>query len=58
MPAKPFNSGGWRTTGRTRVRTGWFGFAVVEAEREYMDGRKVWARLPGHKILSEVAEHA
>ncbi|MBA1157774.1 hypothetical protein [Microvirga mediterraneensis] len=53
MPSRPFNSNGQRPTGRIRIRTSWFGFAVFEEEREYIDGTRVWARVPGYRILSE-----
>lgn len=53
MPQKSFNSGGWRTTGRTRIRNNWLGLAVYEEEREYSDGQRLWAKVQGYRILTD-----
>ena len=40
MPYKPFNSGGYRGTGKTRIRNRLFG-AILE-EIQYTDGTVKW----------------
>lgn len=50
MPARSFNSLGWRRTGRVRVRTVWI-FAILEEEIERYDGERSWQRAAGYRIL-------
>jgi hypothetical protein len=56
MPKPRFNTGGWRLTGRVRLRTSWFGFAILEEEREHTDGSVTWARASRGRLLV-VEEH-
>jgi hypothetical protein len=44
-PPLDYNGLGWATTGRVRVRTGFFGFAVVEELYVHRNGRAEWRRL-------------
>lgn len=52
-PPPDFNAGGWFRTGRIRIRTGWFGFARLEEEREFRDGARSWHTVRGHRIMTE-----
>jgi hypothetical protein len=53
-PPPDWCADGSHATGRLRVRTSWLGFAVLEEEREFTDGERVWKRLrSGYAILGE-----
>lgn len=52
-PLPSFSVGGFAPMGTIRIRTGWFGFAVVEELYEYTDGTQHWRRLFLPKIISE-----
>lgn len=45
-PPLDFNVGGWAETDSFRIRTGWFGFAVLEQLIVYRDGSSAWKRRP------------
>ena len=44
-PPPSFTVGGFRSTGRVRIRIGFFFFPVVEELYEYSDGSVRWKRL-------------
>ena len=54
-PGPPFdyNADGWASTGRIRIRTGWFGFAVAEEMYVCVDGSTTWRRLFLSKVIVE-----
>ena len=45
-PGRSFTIGGWRPTGRFRIRSALFCFPVVEELRESTSGEFKWMRLP------------
>ncbi len=51
MPKRSFSTLGRRPTGRARIRSGWFGFAVFEIEFEYLHGATKWVKAPGYRLL-------
>lgn len=44
-PSGGFTVGGFRPTGRVRLRTVFFGFSVLEELIEYRDGSSEWRRV-------------
>lgn len=46
MPDRGYQLNGWRREGSTRIRSTWFGIAVVEEFWENEDGRREWRRSP------------
>lgn len=45
-PRQSYTVGGFRPTGRFRIRIGLFGLVFVEELYEYSDGSSRWKRLP------------
>jgi hypothetical protein len=43
-PPKLYDLNGWSATGRLRMRSGWFGFVVLEELYEHRDGTTGWRR--------------
>lgn len=52
-PPPSYPISGWRDTGTIRIRTGWFGFAIVEELYAHQDGAQRWRRLFMPKIIAE-----
>jgi len=52
-PPLDYNGLGWANTGRIRIRTGWFGFAVVEELYAHKNGGAQWRRLFLPTIIKE-----
>jgi hypothetical protein len=44
-PPLDYQGDGWASTGRVRVRTGYFGFAIVEELYVHRSGAAEWRRL-------------
>lgn len=51
-PPPDFNVAGWTPTGALRIRMLAFGFAIVEEQRLYRDGTRVWVRAQSGEIVS------
>jgi hypothetical protein len=45
-PPRDYSMDGTRRAGEFRIRTGWFGFAVLEEKVEYRGGEVRWKRRP------------
>jgi hypothetical protein len=52
-PPLDYSGDGWANTGRIQIRTGWFGFAVVEELYVHRNGAAQWRRLFLPKIINE-----
>lgn len=52
-PPLDYSGDGWASTGRIQIRTGWFGFAVVEELYVHRNGTAQWRRLFLPKIINE-----
>jgi hypothetical protein len=57
MPPLDYAADGWANTGKIRIRTGWFGFAVVEELYVRRDGPAYWRRLFLPRIIEPGTSH-